>query len=67
MLLKILKKIIRFILIPICTSLWNFAEYFNINLGRFAPYIFNGMIGCYKMKLVKKYVVEKSVKLRRVK
>jgi hypothetical protein len=28
-----------------CEYIWNLSEFFGIPLGRFAPYIFGGMIG----------------------
>lgn len=29
----------------IARMVWDLAEYFNISLGRFAPYVFGAMIG----------------------
>ena len=29
---------------------WNMAEYFNVDLGRFAPWVFGQMIGCKSEK-----------------
>jgi hypothetical protein len=37
-------------IISLCEIIWNFAEDNKICLGRLAPYIFNGMLGCKKMK-----------------
>lgn len=28
-----------------CWCIWTFAEFWGIKLGRFAPYVFGGMIG----------------------
>lgn len=32
-------------------SIWDLAEYFHINLGRFAPYIFGKMVGSKGVKI----------------
>lgn len=33
--------------------IWNFCEYFGINIGIFGPYIFNVIIGNHKSKRIK--------------
>jgi len=37
----------------ICRCVWDFSEYFKIPLGRFAPMIFAGMIGCKGKEITK--------------
>ncbi len=38
----------------ICCFIWWFSEKYKISLGKLAPILFNGMIGCYKSKKVEK-------------
>lgn len=37
----------------ICTIIWEMSEYYNIPLGRLAPWVFNGMIGTKPCKQIK--------------
>ncbi len=46
-------KVIKLIVRELCYFIWTISETMNISLWKFAPYIFNGMIGCYKMKKIK--------------
>ena len=54
--MKIFKKIVDFFDFcdkVICTFIWEFAEFFNISLGKLAPWIFGKMIGAKGMKKIK--------------
>lgn len=37
----------------IYSAIWNISEFFNISLGRFAPTVFEGMLGGTVVKKVK--------------
>lgn len=47
-------KILKFIIQELCYCIWTISETLNISLYKLAPCIFNGMIGCCKMKKVNK-------------
>ena len=52
--MKVKYQLLSTPLMLIATLIWNTAEKYNIDLGRFAPYVFGLMIGCRGKKIKEK-------------
>lgn len=44
----------------ICRCIWNLSEWSGIPLGRYAPIVFGGMIGCKSKELIDDLEIETS-------
>lgn len=50
----------------IASCVWNFCEFFHINCGRLAPYLFNNVLGIKGERINERYNQDqKDVKLNR--